>query len=67
MPLPLRDMQPQSVEEQLICFADKFFTKRDGLAAVELPLEKVRRNIARYGEDKLRRFDEWCVLFREME
>lgn len=27
LPLPLRDMRPVSFEEQIICYADKFFSK----------------------------------------
>ena len=29
LPLPARDMMPLSVEERLICYADKFFSKTD--------------------------------------
>ena len=41
LPVPLREMRPQSLEEQLICFADKFFskTKLDG----KNPSEKIRK------------------------
>ncbi|NTU42455.1 MAG: phosphohydrolase, partial [Nitrospirales bacterium] len=28
-------------------------------------LEEVRQSIARYGEEKLRMFDEWVRIFRE--
>jgi len=27
LPLPIREMRPVSIEEQIICFADKFFSK----------------------------------------
>lgn len=62
-PLPMRDMLPESLEEKIVCFADKFFSK-DGNPLEEKPLEAVRTEIARYGEDKLAVFDEWAELFR---
>lgn len=61
LPLPHRDMLPLSPEEQLICFADKFFSKtRPG---EEKPVEKIKNSLARYGHDTLARFEYWCKLF----
>jgi uncharacterized protein len=61
LPLPRRDMRPQSPEEQLICFADKFFSKSGDDR--EKPLENIRKGLARYGPENARRFDDWCKLF----
>lgn len=61
-PIPLRDMTPKSLEEQIICLADKFYSK-NGDPLKEKPIEEVRVFIARFGEDKLKRFDEWVRLF----
>jgi uncharacterized protein len=63
LPLPKRDMVPLSVEEQIICFADKFFSKDSDFLLKEKPLERVRKGISKYGEEKLRQFDEWMKLF----
>ncbi len=63
LPIPVRDMIPVTIEEQIICYADKFFSKDDKFLTKEKPLEMVRRGIAAYGEDKLKRFDEWVRLF----
>ena len=63
LPVPGRDMMPVTIEEQIICYADKFFSKDTEFLLREKPLEKVRRGIAIYGEDKLQRFDEWVKLF----
>ncbi|MDR1455166.1 MAG: HDIG domain-containing protein [Tannerella sp.] len=61
LPLPHRDMQPQSLEEQLVCFADKFFSKTgDG---GEKPAARIRKGLARYGEECVIRFDGWHKLF----
>ncbi len=61
-PIPKRDMMPKTIEEQIICFADKFFSK-DNDPLKEKPLPKIREIIRRFGEDKLRQFDEWVKLF----
>jgi len=61
LPLPQRDMLPESPEEQLICFADKFFSKMRPLK--EKPIDKIRKNLSKHGEDSLERFDNWCKLF----
>lgn len=61
LPVPHRDMLPVSLEEQLVCFADKFFSKTH--LDEEKTVEKARRSIAKYGEEGLSRFDGWCSLF----
>lgn len=61
LPLPHRDMCPVSLEEKLVCFADKFYSKSN--PDREKPLDKVRKSVARYGEDSLRRFEEMVALF----
>ena len=61
LPVPHRDMLPVSIEEQLICFADKFFSKTK--LNQEKSIEKARKNVARYGGEGAMRFDRWCELF----
>ncbi|MCC8146496.1 MAG: HD domain-containing protein [Bacteroidales bacterium] len=60
-PVPYRDMLPESLEEKLICFADKFYskTKLDKVKTVD----KIRKNLSKYGEDSLNRFDAMVKLF----
>lgn len=61
LPLPYRDMRPVSMEEQLVCFADKFFSKTK--LTKEKPVDKVKQSLAKYGEETVRQFDSWCKLF----
>lgn len=61
LPLPHRDMQPISLEEQVICFADCFYSKTK--LGEERSLEKVRKGIASHGVESLKRLDEWCEIF----
>jgi uncharacterized protein len=63
LPLPARDMLPLTIEEQIICYADKFFSKDAESLLKEKSLEKIRSGIAGFGEDKLKRFDEWLTMF----
>ena len=55
LPLPLRDMLPISIEEQLICYADKFFSKTR--PDEQKSLEHARRSLERFGDATLARFD----------
>lgn len=61
LPVPHREMLPISLEEQVICFADKFFSKTH--LDREKTVETARKSIARYGDDGVARFDNWCRLF----
>jgi uncharacterized protein len=61
LPLPRRDMRPQSMEEQLICFADKFFSKTK--LNREKPVDKIKQRLRPYGEECILRFDHWRKLF----
>ncbi|HPD66333.1 MAG TPA: HD domain-containing protein [Bacteroidia bacterium] len=64
LPLPLKDIGPQTLVEKIVCIADKFFSKsRDNLEK-ELPLEVVRKKMAKLGEDKLIIFNE---LLKELK
>jgi uncharacterized protein len=64
-PLPKRQMIPVSLEEKIICFADKFYSKDKSTLSVARPVPAVREMARRYGDDKLRQFDEWLILFKE--
>lgn len=61
--LPERDMLPETTEEKLICWADKFYSKWPSSMTAEKPLDKVRAMVKKYGEEQLRRFDLWQEMF----
>jgi uncharacterized protein len=63
LPLPLRDMVPMTIEEQIICYADKFFSKISDSLIKERSLESIREKIGKFGVEKLKRFDEWVEMF----
>jgi len=62
LPLPLRDFVPLSLEEQLICFSDKFFSKSGDLFE-EKSIERITKSMAKFGTKNQDRFLEWCALF----
>ena len=61
---PPRDLLPESVEEKLVCYADKFFSK-SRLDEPPKSLERVRKSLAKFGDDSVVRFDEMATLFGE--
>ena len=61
LPLPHCDMQPISIEEQIICFADKFFSKTR--LNTEKTVEQARRSLGKFGTEGLIKFDKWCEMF----
>ena len=63
LPLPNRDMIPLSIEEQLICYADKFFSKNGNSGPAEKSIEKIIGNLKRYGPEKVKRFESWVERF----
>ena len=62
LPLPHRDMTPRSLEEKLICYADKFYSKSGDIRA-EKPLDRVIRSMEGHGADTLARFMELHEMF----
>ena len=62
LPLPDRDMLPVSIEEQIICYADKFFSK-SGNRSKEKTVKQILRGLKRYGTDKVQRFQSWAEMF----
>ncbi|MGN0187650.1 MAG: HDIG domain-containing metalloprotein [Paludibacteraceae bacterium] len=61
LPVPQRDMRPVSIEEQLICYADKFFSKTH--LDIEIPTATARAKLAKFGEASVQQFDIWQCLF----
>lgn len=65
LPLPHRNLQPISMEEKVICYADKFFSKTQ--LEKEHEVSQIREYLNRYGESELQKFDEWHSLFQEKD
>ena len=63
LPLPHRDMVPLSVEERLICFADKFFSKSAENPNKPKSFDKILKSLSKYGPDKAEKFLEMAREF----
>ena len=63
LPLPKRDMVPETIEEQLICFLDLFFSKSLDPHPAEKSKSRIRAGLARFGEQQVAVFDRWCERF----
>lgn len=61
LPVPHRDMLPVSLEEQVLCFADKFYSKTH--LEREKTVGKARKSLSSFGNAGLARFDRWCEQF----
>ena len=63
LPLPARDMLPTTLEEKIVSYADKFYTKSPARLSVPRTVEEIERSLRKYGEDKVAIFREWHTLF----
>lgn len=61
LPIPLQDYSPRTLEEQLICYADKFYSKTK--LGQDKPMSKIRLHLWKYGSDTVQRFDAMQALF----
>lgn len=61
LPIPHRDMLPTTIEEKLVCYADKFFSKSH--IGPAKPIEKVINEMSKYGIGTVTRFNELISLF----
>ena len=59
--LPHRDFLPETMEEKVICYADKFYSKSK--KQKEKTVEQVERSLAKFGEEGVERFREWVKMF----
>lgn len=62
LPIPNRDMLPTSIEEQIICYADKFYSKSGDLSKKK-SFEKVIKKLEKHGIDQAERFIKWHDQF----
>ncbi len=63
LPLPHREMCPLSLPEQIICFADLFYSKKPGRLAERKSVAQVRKKLRPFGDEKVAVFDAWLEKF----
>lgn len=62
LPLPHRDLLPVSIEEKIICAADKFYSK-SGDPNREKSIDEITTEMSRFGIEPLKR---WLKLSKEL-
>ena len=65
LPIPLQDYTPRTLEERLICYADKFYSKTK--LGQDKPMSKIRMHMWKYGSDAVQRFDDLQQQFEPKE
>lgn len=61
LPLPHADLLPETIEEKIICYADKFFSKTK--LDKEKTLAEAERSVGKHGQEGLERFKGWEKIF----
>ena len=61
-PLPLRDFIPVTLEEQIICFADKFYSKTKHLEQART-LEQVVESMRKISDESAKKVEYWASVF----
>ena len=61
LPLPLADYVPETMEEQLVCYADKFFSKSHPDRV--LTVEQAAKSLERFGHEGVDKFLQWAARF----
>ncbi|MBQ8542372.1 MAG: HDIG domain-containing protein [Bacteroidaceae bacterium] len=61
-PLPLRDFLPVTLEEQLICFADKFYSKTKHLEQART-FEQVVESMRKISDESVKKVKCWAEMF----
>ena len=60
--IPAMDLMPETLEEQLICFADKFFSKTKNLHTPRT-FEQVVESMRKISEESVDKVKEWSKMF----
>ena len=61
LPLPHVDFCPETLEEQVICYADKFYSKTR--LNEEKTIEQAIRSLEKFGAEGVERFKRWAEMF----
>lgn len=63
LPLPEQDIHPETLEEQIICYADLFYSKGKKNRDREKSVTEIRDKLRKYGKNKVKIFDLWQKRF----
>jgi len=63
LPLPRRNMLPETLEERIICYADLFYSKDPGKSHQAKNTQTVRQQLEHFDRGKVLIFDRWRAEF----
>ena len=61
LPLPVCDFIPVTMEEQLVCYADKFFSKSSPDSV--RTLKETAQSLEKFGKEGVEKFMKWAEMF----
>ena len=61
LPLPETDLLPETWEEQVVCYADKFYSKSH--PERERTVEQTAKSLEKFGAEGVKKFLTWAELF----
>ncbi|MCR4603342.1 MAG: phosphohydrolase [Prevotella sp.] len=61
LPLPLHDYIPETMEEQVVCYADKFYSKSRPERI--LNVQQAARSLSKFGPEGVEKFLNWSKKF----
>lgn len=61
--LPVKDYCPRTLEEKIICYSDRFYSKTH--LGKELTVSKIRKSLWKYGHDAIMRWEAMVALMGE--
>lgn len=64
LPLPAMDFVPETLEEQIVCYADKFYSKSH--PEIEKTYEQALHSLQKFGEEGAAIFTSWHERFEKL-
>ena len=61
LPMPEADYCPETIEEIIVCYADKYFSKSHPKR--ELKIDTIISNLIKHDKESARRFIKWVFQF----
>ena len=61
LPLPIQDFSPETLEEELVCYADKFYSKSRPDRV--LTVAEAAQSLEKFGHDGVMKFLDWSRAF----
>lgn len=61
LPLPMGDYQPETIEEKIVCYADKFFSKSHPERTKTL--DQAIHSLEKFGSEGVEKFKTWAGIF----